>query len=216
MVELTPDLLLKAYAYGVFPMAERRGADELFWVDPKRRGVLPIDAFHLSKRLARTVRQDIFTVRINTAFDAVIEGCAESGPRRPETWINDAIEKQFGHLHRLGHAHSVEAWQGGRLVGGLYGVALGGAFFGESMFHRARDASKVALVHLVARLKRGGYVLLDTQFVTEHLKQFGAVEIDRRRYHEWLDEALGVAADFYRLPGDADGATVLQSVTHRS
>jgi len=193
---VTPELVLRAYRAGLFPMAERRDADRLYWLDPDRRGIQPLDAFHIPRRLARTVLSGAFEVRCDTAFAAVLEGCAEPSEDRPETWINADIERLFGALHGMGHAHSVECWQGGRLVGGLYGVALGGAFFGESMFSRVRDASKVALVHLVVRLRLGGFALLDTQFVTEHLARFGAIEVPRLEYRRLLSEAVDLPAVF--------------------
>jgi leucyl/phenylalanyl-tRNA---protein transferase len=199
MSVLTPDLLLRAYAGGVFPMAENADDEDVFWVEPKRRGVIPLDRFHLPRSLAKVVRQDRFEVRVNSAFTEVMAACAESRPERPQTWINPAIRQGYAALHDIGHAHSVECWQAGRLVGGLYGVSLRGAFFGESMFSRATDASKVALVHLVARLKAGGFNLLDTQFLTEHLAHFGTVEIPRRAYQAKLQAALGTAADFMAL-----------------
>jgi leucyl/phenylalanyl-tRNA---protein transferase len=203
-VDITPDILLKAYAAGIFPMAEDADDPSLFWVEPQERGVLPLDGFHVGKRLARTVRSDAFTIRVDHDFDAVIEGCAAPGVDRTRTWINDRIRRLYGELFDLGHCHTVEVYDdAGRLAGGLYGVRLGAAFFGESMFHRARDASKVALVHLVARLLAGGFELLDTQYVTEHLKTFGAVEIPRRRYTVLLEKALmGPPANFVRLPVD--------------
>ena len=182
LTEITPDLVLRAYRAGLFPMAERRDGDRLYWLDPELRGVQPLDGFHLPRRLARTVLASTFEVRCDTAFAEVMHGCAAATPDRPETWINPEIERLFGALHVMGHAHSVECWQDGTLVGGLYGVALGGAFFGESMFSTVRDASKVALVHLVARLRLGGFRLLDTQFVTEHLARFGAIEVPRAEY----------------------------------
>jgi len=193
---VTPDLVLRAYRAGLFPMAERRDADRLYWLDPDRRGIQPLNAFHLPRRLARTVLSDTFEVRCNTAFGAVLEGCAAATEDRPETWISPDIERLFGALHEMGHAHSVECWQEGRLVGGLYGVALGGAFFGESMFSRVRDASKVALVHLVVRLRLGGFALLDTQFVTDHLARFGAIEVPRLAYRSLLAEAVELPAVF--------------------
>lgn len=193
---VTPELVLRAYRAGLFPMAERRDADRLYWLDPDRRGIQPLDAFHIPRRLARTVLSDAFEVRCDTAFAAVLEGCAEPSEDRPETWINADIERLFGALHAMGHAHSVECWQGERLVGGLYGVALGGAFFGESMFSRVRDASKVALVHLVVRLRLGGFALLDTQFVTDHLARFGAVEVPRLEYRSLLAAAVELPAVF--------------------
>lgn len=196
MRELSAPLLLRAYAAGIFPMAENADSDELFWFDPERRGVLPLDGFHVPKRLRRTVRSGPFEVRVDHAFRKVMETCAEPAPDRPKTWINQDILRLYTELHEAGHAHSVECWREGRLVGGLYGVALGGAFFGESMFSRERDASKVALVHLVARLRAARFVLLDTQFVTTHLGQFGAVEIPRREYRRRLGMALAVNGDF--------------------
>jgi leucyl/phenylalanyl-tRNA--protein transferase len=195
-------MLLRAYACGIFPMAESVDDPTLFWVEPERRGIIPLDGFQISSRLARTVRSDAFTVSINTAFKAVIDGCAEPQPGRDNTWINKRIRDLYTGLHEIGHCHSVEVWRDGDLVGGLYGVSLGRAYFGESMFHRVRDASKVALVHLVARLIAGGFVLLDTQFVTEHLRTFGAMEVSRRRYRMQLDKALDGVADFARLPID--------------
>ena len=191
---LTPDILLRAYAEGLFPMAERRGDPMLYWVSPDKRGILPLDAFHVPQRLARTVRARRFTVTADHAFADVIRGCAAPGPGRDESWINDEILRLYTALHAGGHAHSIECWQDDLLVGGLYGVRLCGAFFGESMFSCARDASKVALVHLVDALKRGGFVLLDTQFITAHLTQFGAVEIPRAHYLVLLNQALRRAA----------------------
>lgn len=215
MSELTSDLLLRAYAAGLFPMAESADDPELFWVDPERRGILPLDDFHIPRRLRRTIRQSRFEVTADRDFAAVIEGCAERTPHRKSTWINTEIVRLYGELHALGHAHSIECWQEGELVGGLYGVALHGAFFGESMFSRATDASKVALAHLVARLRRGGFTLLDTQFVTPHLMRFGALEIARRDYRKRLEEALRVRARFYREL-DPEGLSILQSMTHTS
>src|SRR5215470_1653234 len=198
--EITPEVLLRAYACGIFPMAESADDPTLFWVEPEMRGVIPLDGFRISSRLARTVRSDAFTVTANTAFKAVIAGCAAPQEGREDTWINRRIRELYGGLHELGHCHSVEVWQDGDLAGGLYGVSLGRAFFGESMFHRVRDASKVALVHLVARLKAGRFRLLDTQFVTDHLKMFGATEVSRRQYHKLLADALIGEADFAALP----------------
>jgi leucyl/phenylalanyl-tRNA--protein transferase len=194
---ITTDTILRAYAAGVFPMAERRDDPNLFWVSPESRGILPLDEFHVAHRLARTVRSDRFTVKTDTAFADVMRACAAPAPDRKESWINDEILTLYCDLHRHGHAHSVECWRDDKLVGGLYGVRLGGAFFGESMFSRERDASKVALVHLVARLKRGGFALLDAQFITSHLAQFGAVEIPRRDYLKSLQDALETTARFY-------------------
>ena len=198
LVELTPQVLLKAYACGIFPMAESAEDSALYWIEPERRGILPLDHFHIPSRLARTVRSDKFTIVVNRDFDAVIEGCAEPKAGRARTWINTRIRNLYRGLYDIGHCHTVETYLGDELVGGLYGVSLGGAFFGESMFHRARDASKVALVHLVARLKAGGYRLLDTQFITEHLKTFGAVAVSRRQYHKLLEGALVAHGDFMK------------------
>src|SRR5438874_359246 len=197
--EITPEVLLRAYACGIFPMAESADDPTLFWVEPEMRGVIPLDGFRVSSRLARTVRADAFTVTVDTAFKAVIAGCAAPQEGRDDTWINKRIRDLYIGLYGLGHCHSVEVWQDGDLVGGLYGVSLGRAFFGESMFHRARDASKVALVHLVARLKAGGFRLLDTQFVTDHLRTFGAIEVPRRQYHKLLEAALAGEGDFAAL-----------------
>ncbi len=203
MVEVTPELLLRAYRVGLFPMAETRRGNRLYWLDPEQRGVLPLDGFHLPRRLARTVLSGPYQVQSDTDFAAVIAGCAAAGLGREDTWINADIERLFGDLHRAGHAHSVECRLDGVLVGGLYGVSLGAAFFGESMFSTARDASKVALVHLIARLRLGGYSLLDTQFVTSHLTQFGAIEIAREDYKAWLAGAVELPANWA-----ADGAAV--------
>ena len=188
--QLTPEILLRAYAEGLFPMAERRGDPTLYWVSPEKRGVIPLDAFHVPHRLARTVRSGRFTVTADHAFRDVMLACAAPAPGREESWINAEILRLYTALHVGGHAHSIECWQGGALVGGLYGVRLGGAFFGESMFSRERDASKVALVHLVDALKRGGFTLLDTQFITGHLARFGAIEIPRQQYLAKLHDAL--------------------------
>ena len=191
-------------------MAESVDDPTLFWVEPELRGIIPLNGFRVASRLARTVRSDVFTVSVNTAFKAVIAGCAEPQPQRDNTWINSRIRDLYTALHELGHCHSVEVWDGEQLVGGLYGVSLGRAFFGESMFHRTRDASKVALVHLVARLLAGGFVLLDTQFVTEHLRQFGTIELDRTAFQRQLEIALEKNADFYALRPDASGAEVAE------
>jgi leucyl/phenylalanyl-tRNA---protein transferase len=192
---IDPDLLLRAYSVGVFPMADSRDAKDIFWVEPKKRGVLPLDGFHLSHSLRKTLRSDRFAVTADHAFDRVMRQCAEATTDRPETWINGQIEQAYNVLHRNGHAHSIEVWGGGdvggTLLGGLYGVSLGGAFFGESMFSRATDASKVALAHLVARLRVGKFKLLDCQFITDHLASLGAIEIGRGDYRVLLDAALG-------------------------
>jgi len=190
MIELNAELLLRAYASGIFPMAESADSPDLYWFDPEQRGILPLDSFHVPKRLKRTVRAGTFEMRFDHDFRAVIEACAESTAERPKTWINADIVRLYSDLHAQGFAHCVEAWREGRMVGGLYGVSLGTAFFGESMFSRETDASKVALVHLVARLRAGGFTLLDTQFVTEHLSRFGAVEIPRAEYRRRLSRAL--------------------------
>lgn len=188
---LEPELLLRAYAMGVFPMADARDAAGVYWVEPRFRAILPLAGFRLSRRLRRTIASGRFTVTADTAFDRIIALCAEEAEDRPDTWINGAIEDVFGRLHRSGHAHSVEVWDGDRLVGGLYGLALGRAFFGESMVSRARDASKVALAWLVARLSVGGFALLDCQFMTDHLASLGAIEVPRARYQSMLGDALG-------------------------
>jgi leucyl/phenylalanyl-tRNA--protein transferase len=199
-IEITPEVLLKAYACGIFPMAESAEDPALYWIEPEKRGIIPLDRFHVSSRLARTVRADRFSVAINRDFDAVLDGCAEPKAGRPRTWINARIRALYRKLYDRRHCHSVEVYdEHDVLVGGLYGVSLGRAFFGESMFHRERDASKVALVHLVARLRAGGFKLLDTQFVTDHLKTFGAVEVPRRQYHKLLEAALGGEGDFAAL-----------------
>jgi leucyl/phenylalanyl-tRNA--protein transferase len=209
--------LLDCYARGVFPMADAREDERVFLIDPERRGVIPLEAFHLSRRLARTVRAEPFEIRTDTAFRAVVQACAEAKPGRTETWINHPIEDLYVELHELGHAHTVECWEAGELVGGLYGVSLKGAFFGESMFSRRRDASKIALAHLVARLLAGGYRLLDAQFMTEHLTQFGAVEISRTDYQQRLKAALSVDAAFQRPgAGAMGGAAALQVISQAS
>jgi len=238
---LTPEIVLRAYAEGVFPMAERREDPELYWVSPEWRGIIPLDGFHIPKRLARTVRGDRFTVTSDIAFREVMLACAEPKPGREQSWINSEIIRLYTALHATGHAHSVECWREGKLVGGLYGVSLGAAFFGESMFSRETDASKVALVHLVSRLIEGGYVLLDTQFLTEHLARFGTIEIPRNEYLARLRRAIAREA-YWSAPsgsgaspslsvesgdltltgardattGAATGALVLQKITHTS
>ncbi len=212
--EITPQVLLRAYSIGMFPMAESADDPSLFWVDPEQRGVFPLDGLIVSRSLAKLVRSDRFEIRVDHDFDAVISGCAGGGQERPKTWINERIRKLYLDLFQSGFAHTVEAWREGRLVGGLYGVQIGGAFFGESMFHTERDASKVALVHLVARLRAAGAMLLDTQFVTPHLQSLGAIEIPRAAFHLQLDEALGCAADFYVWPKDepVSGAQALAAL----
>ena len=184
------DLLLKAYASGVFPMAESADDPEVFWVRPEQRGIIPLDVFHVPRSLAKVVRQNRFEIAFDRDFDAVIEGCAEARDERRSTWINGPIREAYRNLFDIGHCHTVEAWREGKLVGGLYGVSLGRAFFGESMFSRETDASKVCLVHLVERLNARGFALLDTQFTTDHLKRFGAIDVPRRRYDKMLAEAM--------------------------
>lgn len=188
--EVTPELLLRAYSIGLFPMADSADDPELFWVEPDIRGVIPLDGFHVSRSLAKKIRKAPYEIRVDTAFEAVMAGCAEAAADRPSTWINSKIRSLYATLHRMGHAHSVEAWEDGQLVGGLYGVSLGAAFFGESMFSRRNDASKICLVYLVDRLKQGGFRLLDTQFTTEHLKTFGAIDVPKADYESMLSKAL--------------------------
>jgi len=213
-IEITPEVLLKAYACGIFPMAESAEDPSLHWIEPDLRGILPLDRFYVSSRLARTVRSDRFKVTVNRDFDGVIDGCAEPQPGRQRTWINERIRSLYRKLHERRHCHSIEVYLGDELVGGLYGVSLGRAFFGESMFHRSRDASKIALVHLVARLRAGGYALLDTQFVTDHLKSFGAIEVARRQYHRLLEQALSGEGDFMALDKrSTTGAQVLAQLS---
>jgi leucyl/phenylalanyl-tRNA---protein transferase len=211
LIDITPEVLLKAYACGIFPMAESADDPALYWIEPERRGVIPLDKFHVPERLARTVRSDCFTIAIDRDFDAVVAGCAQPGPGRARTWINGRIQNLYRKLYERGDCHTVEVYDGDQLVGGLYGVSLGRAFFGESMFHHARDASKVALVHLVARLRAGRYHLLDTQFVTDHLRRFGATEVSRPAYHKLLDAALVGEGNFAALALDRPipGTTVL-------
>ena len=201
-IEITPDVLLKAYACGIFPMADSADDPGLHWHEPEQRGIIPLNGFHVSSRLARTVRTTPLIVRVDRDFDAVIDGCAEPAPDRDKTWINGRIRRMYRALYDIGHCHTVEVYDGDDLVGGLYGVSLGRAFFGESMFHRVTDASKIALVHLVARLRAGGFRLCDTQYVTEHLKTFGAVDVSKKRYHKLLEDALAGDADFAALPID--------------
>ncbi len=216
MAELTPETLLRAYAVGLFPMAERRDDQTLFWIDPEKRGILPIDRFHLPRRLARKLRRRPFEVRCDSAFEDVIRECAAPADDRPETWINEEIVALYTDLNQMGRAHSVECWRDGRLVGGLYGVTLGAAFFGESMFSRETDASKIALAHLVARLRKGGFSLLDVQFVTGHLSRFGAVEILRSGYRHLLAEALDRTATFYPELDPSEVERLLQPTTQMS
>jgi len=215
-MKLAPETVLSAYAAGVFPMSESADDPEIFWVEPDHRGVLPLDAMHIPKRLARTIRQEPFQVRCDSDFQGVIDRCAQTAGDRPETWINQTIRDLFTELFDLGVVHTVECWDGDELVGGLYGIALAGAFFGESMFSRRDDASKIALAHLVARLRAGGFALLDTQFTTPHLETLGVIEISKEEYHKQLAEALKVHGDFDAMPSSVSGATVLQSITHTS
>jgi len=209
---LSPGLLLRAYAAGVFPMAESAESDEIFWVDPRRRGILPLDGFHLSRSLRKRLMREEHGITVDTAFDAVVDACAD----REETWINPTIARLYLELHRAGHAHSVEIWNGDMLVGGLYGVRLGAAFFGESMFSRVSDGSKIALAALVARLRYGGFRLLDTQFTTPHLESLGAVTISRPRYQALLREAIGRDAGFYSLPEATAPSVLVQLISQRS
>jgi leucyl/phenylalanyl-tRNA--protein transferase len=211
MPDVTPDMLLKAYSVGVFPMAEDHDDPDLFWVDPRMRGIILPDMFHVPRRLKKTVRSGIYEVTANRDFNAVIEACADTAPDRPRTWINNRIIDLYTSLHHMGHAHSLECWQDGTLAGGLYGVSLGGVFFGESMFSRRRDASKVALVHLMARVRAGGFAFVDTQFITDHLAQFGAVEVPRQRYREMLDTALALKADFNVAIGETEIEAILDA-----
>lgn len=196
-------------------MAESADDPQLYWIEPQARGVLPLDRVIVPKRLQRTIRQQPYDIRIDTDFDGVIAGCAAPKPGRRTTWINDRIRKLYFELHQLGYCHTVEAWYGDRLVGGLYGVALGGAFFGESMFSEMRDASKITLIYLCARLIQGGFVMLDTQFVTDHLRQFGTIEVERTRFHRQLERALKAEGDFFRLELDPTPERVLEIVLGR-
>jgi leucyl/phenylalanyl-tRNA--protein transferase len=196
-IEITPELIVRAYRAGIFPMSEDAEDEDLFWVSPEMRGIIPLDGFHLSASLRKAIRKSGFTVRVDSDFEAIIEGCATVGEDRDTTWINRTIRAVYGELFRRGVAHTVEVWDGAELVGGLYGLAIGGAFFGESMFHRKTNASKMAMAHLVERLNAGGFVLLDTQFVTTHLASLGGIEIPREAYEERLAEALLVSADWF-------------------
>jgi leucyl/phenylalanyl-tRNA---protein transferase len=206
--KITPEIVLRAYAEGLFPMAERHDDPSLFWVSPDLRAIFPLDTFHVAKRLARTVRSDKFVVTADTCFGAVMQACAAPAPGREDTWINDEILRLYMALHSCGHAHSIETWFDGEMVGGLYGVSLGGAFFGESMFSCATDASKVALVHLVARLKAGGFRLLDAQFITAHLASLGAIEIPRARYLAKLQHAITTPAYWPASAGNVGTASL--------
>jgi leucyl/phenylalanyl-tRNA---protein transferase len=219
MLEITPQVLLKAYACGIFPMAESSNDPGLFWVEPERRGILPLDSFHLPRSVRKAMRHSRISISIDRDFESVIDECAQATPDRPNTWINRRIRSLYRDLHRAGYCHSVECYLDGELVGGLYGVRLGAAFFGESMFSRSSNASKIALAHLVARLRAGRFVLLDTQFRTNHLARFGAIEIDRDEYNERLAEAIGVDADFFAydaLGGGTSVDSILQSLSQMS
>lgn len=211
-LELTPELVLRAYGAGVFPMADHAEATEIYWVDPRKRGILPLNGFHLSRSLRKRLLQADYRVRVDTAFDAIVDACAD----RPETWINSTIRQLFIDLNRMGHAHSIEVWQGPDLIGGLYGLRLGAAFFGESMFSRKSDGSKIALAWLVARLRAGDFGLLDTQFTTPHLESLGARAVPRAHYHELLDRALARRGNFYSLAADVPPERVVQLITHKS
>ncbi len=213
---LTPELLLRAYTAGLFPMGEARGQSDIVWVDPEWRGIIPLDGFHLPRRLRRTVRNAGYSVRVDSAFGRVMQACAAPRRGRRETWINAEILRAYAELHRWGFAHSVECWAGAEMVGGLYGVAIAGAFFGESMFARATDASKIALVHLVARLDFGGYRLLDTQFLTDHLARFGAIEVSRQEYRDRLEAALSADAEFPETLPEGVFERYLQSFSQTS
>jgi leucyl/phenylalanyl-tRNA--protein transferase len=212
LFEISADVLLRAYACGIFPMAESADDPNLYWIDPDFRGALPLDAIHLSRRLARTIRQRRFEVSVDTDYAAIIEGCAAPTSGRQSTWINSRIRELYGDLFAGGHCHTVEVYREGKLVGGLYGVALKGAFFGESMFSTERDASKVALIYLCARLIKGGFYLLDTQFITDHLASFGAEELPRTEFHTRLNYALLLEADFNRLEHDAEPTEIIQII----
>jgi leucyl/phenylalanyl-tRNA---protein transferase len=211
-LEITPQVLLKAYSCGIFPMAESADDPALYWIEPQARGILPLDRVHISKRLARTIRQDVFEVRVDNDYERVIDGCSAAKPGRMTTWINGRIRGLYRDLFDQGHCHTIETWRDDQMVGGLYGVSLGGAFFGESMFSTETDASKVALVHLVGRLVHGGYTLLDCQFVTDHLQQFGTIEVDRAEFHKRLGVALERKGKFMLLAPGLGGARVLDII----
>ncbi|MFT6558715.1 leucyl/phenylalanyl-tRNA--protein transferase [Sneathiella sp.] len=216
MTALTTEILLSAYSHGIFPMSESQDDPEIFWVDPERRGIFPLDDFHVPRSLAKTIRKDPFKITADTCFRQVMKECAASQSGRETTWINRTILDLYTELHQEGHAHSIECWDGDTLVGGLYGVSFAGVFCGESMFSRQTNASKIALVYLVARLKRGGFKLLDTQFLTDHLASMGAIEISREEYHRRLDQALDVEGDFYSLEDGLSSSAILQSITQTS
>ena len=217
MIDITPQVLLKAYSCGIFPMAESADDTALYWIEPQHRGVIPLDRFRIPRRLQRTIRQSPYEIRINTDYEGTVGGCAASRPGRPSTWINERIHSIYREMFDLGHCHTVEAWHDGKLVGGLYGVALGGVFFGESMFSTARDASKIALVYLAARLIYGGFTLLDTQFQTPHLKQFGTMEMRRADFHDALELALEHKGDFLALDPSTPPEEILSiAKTHQT
>ncbi|MGI9399993.1 MAG: leucyl/phenylalanyl-tRNA--protein transferase [Rhizobiaceae bacterium] len=218
-LEITPQTLLRAYACGIFPMSESADDPGIFWVEPEMRGIIPLNGFHISRSLKKAIKQEKFDLRVNHDFPGVIQACAEATPDRPSTWINLKIQHLYTELFKLGHCHSVECYLEDELVGGLYGVKLGATFFGESMFSRSRDASKIALAYLVARMKAGGFELLDTQFTTKHLKQFGAIDIPRDDYTELLHSAVQSEADFFAydsLGGGASSDSILQSLSQIS
>lgn len=215
-LELTPELIIRAYKAGIFPMAEDASASDLFWVSPEERGILPLNDFHISKSLRKAARQTRWTTSVDTDFDAIIHGCANFGTDRQSTWINPTIKKLYKTLFDQGVCHTVEIWNEGELVGGLYGLSIGAAFFGESMFHTQTNASKMALIHLIARLRAGGYQLLDTQFVTAHLQSLGGIEIPRHDYERLLGQVINEKADFYRLSGGATLLDCLQSISQIS
>ncbi|MEM7619295.1 MAG: leucyl/phenylalanyl-tRNA--protein transferase [Pseudomonadota bacterium] len=216
IAEITPHVLLKAYGCGIFPMAESANDTALYWIEPERRGIIPLDNIHIPKRLTKTIKQMKFDIRIDHDFHGVIDGCSSPHAGRKSTWINARIRELYHELFKLGYCHTIEAWQDDKLVGGLYGVHLAGVFFGESMFSYKRDASKVALTYLLARLKAGNFQLLDTQFVTDHLRTFGAVEITRDKFQMLLDESLHYKADFFLLPEDAPPLSILHLVNQTS
>lgn len=216
MTEITPELLLQAYRQGIFPMAQTAGDPDIFWVNPEERGVIPLDKFHVPRKLAQSIRRKSFDVTFDQAFPEVIRACASSAHGRETTWISNRLIDLYERLHHMGVAHSIECWQAGKLAGGLYGVVVGSAFCGESMFHYQTDASKIALVHLIARLRYGGFSLLDTQFITPHLQQFGALQIPRDQYLAMLQSALAKQADFYLLDRDPAPEAILQLTTQTS
>ncbi len=219
MVSKASDLLLKAYAKGIFPMSDSRSSDNIKWFSPNKRGIIPLDSFHIPRRLKKTIRNNPYKILVDTSFEKVIKECAKKNPGRTETWINDTIIEMYIDLFNDGYAHSVECWENNELVGGLYGISLGAAFFGESMFSVKRDASKIALVYLIARMQYGGFNLLDTQFITNHLEGFGASEIDRAEYIKRLEFAINGSVNFYGLAADTPPVDVLdiaQSNAHTS